>query len=384
MKLIYAMCAIAGLSTSVAAAPSTLRDTVDGVIAPIMKEYDVPGVAVGVIVDGKAQFFNYGVTARSGGAPVSEHTIFELGSISKTFTATLGMLARAEGRLSLDDHPGKYLPALQGAAIDRATLLHLATYTAGGLPLQFPDQADDAADEQATLTYFRDWKPDAAPGAIRRYSNPSIGLFGHAAAAALGTGIATAMETRLFPALGLSSTYIQVPDSAMPRYAWGYDKQNRQVRMQPGALAAEAYGVRSTAADMVRVLQVNIDPSLLQGAARRAVEATHAGYFRTGPMTQALGWERYSAPYDLQRLLAGNSSAMALEPNPTRPLAPPLPPSGTALYNKTGSTGGFGGYAVFIPARKTGVVILANRGYPNAERIKAAYAILKQLGATAR
>ena len=59
--------------------------------------------------------------------------------VSKTFTATLAGYAQTLGKMSLDDHPGKYMPQLRGSAIDRASLINLGTFTAGGLPLQFPD-----------------------------------------------------------------------------------------------------------------------------------------------------------------------------------------------------------------------------------------------------
>ena len=96
--------------------------------------------------------------------------------------------------------PGRFLPSLRGSALDRVSLLELGTYTAGGLPLQFPD---GVADEAAMIAWFRDWQPSAPPGTQRRYSNPSLGLFGAAAAAALGGNFTDLMETRLFPEIGL-------------------------------------------------------------------------------------------------------------------------------------------------------------------------------------
>lgn len=372
--------AAAALSASLAApaaadSGAALRAIVDQAVRPVIADYDLPGVAVAVTVDGKASFFNYGLASREHGTAVSEHTLFELGSISKTFTATLAAYAQATGKLSLDDHPGKYLPALRGAAIDKASVLNLGTYTAGGLPLQFPD---DVADD-GTLAYFQRWKADAAPGAQRRYSNPSLGLFGHVAALSMGSGFADAMEGRILPGLGLKHTYVRVPAGAMGDYAWGYDEANKPGRMNPGPLADETYGIRSSAADMIRYLQANIDPGRLETPLRRAVEGTHVGYFKINGMVQGLGWEQYPYPVTLRELEAGNSQALIREANPARALVPPQAPPPATLFNKTGSTSRFGAYAAFVPAKKIGVVILANKNYPIPARIKAAHAILARL-----
>ncbi|MDB5908860.1 MAG: ampC, partial [Massilia sp.] len=75
-----------------------------------MAEHDVPGMAVAVTVNGQSYFFNSGVASREKNTAVSENTVFELGSVSKTFAATLATYAQGQGILSLDDHPGKYLP----------------------------------------------------------------------------------------------------------------------------------------------------------------------------------------------------------------------------------------------------------------------------------
>ena len=355
-----------------------MRSIVDAAIRPLMADYDVPGMAVAITVNGQTVFFNYGVAARDNNFPVSETTLFELGSVSKTFTVTLGSYAQVLGKLTLHDRPGKYLPQLKGRAIDKASLLNLATYSAGGLPLQFPDEI--ANDAQLT-GYFQNWKPDAAPGVVRRYSNPSIGLFGYVTALALKSDFSDAVETLLFPQLGLHSSYIRVPQSGMPNYAWGYDSDNQPVRVSPGVLDAEAYGVKSSAADMIRFVQANIDPGQLEPSMARAVEATHIGYFKVGEMVQGLGWEQYPYPVSLKRLLAGNSATMIMDPNKARQLKPPQLSSGLTLYNKTGSTNGFGTYVAFVPEQKLGIVMLANKNYPIPARIKAAHAILEQLGA---
>lgn len=357
------------------------RAIVDAAIRPLMARYDVPGMAVAVTVDGQSMFFNYGVASREQNTPVSEATLFELGSVSKTFTATLATYARELGKLSLDEHPGKYLPQLKGSAIDKASLLHLGTYTAGGLPLQMPDKVQTDAQMPA---YFQQWKPDAVPGIQRKYSNPSLGLFGHLAALALKQDFADVMETQVFPQLGLNHSYIRVPQSAMADYAWGYDQANKPIRVKPDVFAAEAYGVKSSAADMIRFVQANLDPSRLDDKMRRAVEGTHVGYFKVGEMVQGLGWEQYSYPVTLARLQAGNSRTTIRELNAAQALTPSQVPSGRTLFNKTGSTDGFGNYVAFVPAQKIGIVMLANKSVPVPDRIKAAHAILEQLAPAAR
>lgn len=358
-----------------AADDAAIRAAADRAIRPLMDEFGVPGMAVAVTVGGRTLFFNYGLASKEEGKPVTEHTLFELGSISKTFAATLALLAQAQGKLSLADHPGKHIAQLKGSAIDKATLLHLGTYTAGGLPLQFPDGIDG---EAGMLAWFGAWTLDAAPGVQRRYSNPSIGLLGHATAAALGSGFGEALERRLFPALGLVETHALVPPRAMGSYAWGHDQRNAPVRVRRDVADVQTYGIKSSAADMIRYLEANIEPTRFAGPVRRAVEGTQVGYFQVGEMVQGLGWEQYRPPVTLERLLAGNAAGIIFDPNPATALAPQAAPPGT-LFNKTGSTRGFGAYAAFVPSHRIGIVILANKNYPIPARIKAAHAVLAAL-----
>jgi beta-lactamase class C len=352
-----------------------VRKIVDEAVRPLMTQHDVPGMAVAVTIGGRCHVFSYGVASRETKTPVTGETLFEIGSVSKTYTATLASYARELGKLSLDDHPGAYMPELKDSGVNKASLLHLGTYTAGGLPLQFPDEASG---RRGMIDYFRGWKPDNAPGVARRYSNPSLGLFGHIAGLALGSSLTEAMETKLLPGLGLKHTFIRVPEAAMPSYAWGYAKANKPIRVTPGTFGAEAYGIKSSASDMIRYVELNMDPDGLEPALRGAIEGTHVGFFKVGGMVQGLGWEQYPWPVTLEDLLAGNARGMIMESNPATALAPQAP-EGPTLFNKTGSTNGFGAYVAFVPEKKIGIVMLANRNTPIPDRIKAAHAILTEL-----
>ncbi|OLP02179.1 class C beta-lactamase [Mycolicibacterium porcinum] len=376
--LLVAVLLCASTSTTASASPDALAATVDHAFRPLMAQYDIPGMAVAVTVNGEQRYFDFGVADKQSGVPVTRDTIFEIGSVSRTFTATLASYAHRLGRISLDDHPSTYMPELAGSAIDRADLLNLGTFTAGGLPLQFPP---DITDDAQMPAYFQHWTPDAPPGQQRRYSNPSIGLLGHLTALAMNRDFSDLIEQEVFPKLRLHHSYIRVPQSQIENYAWGYNADNEPIRVNPGVFDAEAYGVKSSAADLLRFVETNVAPNDLEAPMRDAVQETHVGYFKIGDMVQGLGWEQYPYPVTLDRLLAGNSSTMAMQPNPATPLTP-QPTSTPTLFNKTGSTDGFGAYAVFVPDKRIGLVVLANKNYPITARVTAAHAVLQQLSNT--
>ncbi len=354
---------------------SRLRRTTDEAILPVMKTHNVPGMAVAVTVRGRLYIFNYGVASVESGKKVDDATLFEIGSISKTFTATLASYAQETGALSFSDSPSKYVPELAGSTFDKINLLDLATYTAGGLPLQFPD----GVMQKNVIDYYRNWQPDHAPGTHRRYSNPSIGLFGHAAAASMGAPFGDLMQGKLFPMLGLSNTYIDVPKKRMTDYAYGYSKAGKPIRVSPGAMDSEAYGVKTSASDLIRFVEKNMDGRGLDEPLQRAITATHTGYYRVAGMTQGLGWEMYDYPVDLDGLLSGNSPEVSYKANVVERIEPPAVPRKDVWINKTGSTAGFGAYAAFVPERQIGIVILANRNYPIPDRLRAAYRIMTTL-----
>ncbi|WP_442965767.1 class C beta-lactamase [Pseudomonas sp. Root329] len=367
---------VAVLATGQCVAQDQIETVVNAAVRPVMQAQAVPGIAVAVTVNGKPHYFNYGVASKESAQPVTENTLFEIGSVSKTFTATLAAYAQATGKLSLSDKASSVLPDLRGSAFDNISVLQLGTYSAGGLPLQFPDDAD-APDKM--LGYFKQWKPTYAAGTHRLYSNPSLGLFGYLAAQSMGAPFDDVMEKTLLPKLGLKHTYLTVPQAQMGLYAQGYNKEDKPVRVGPGALDSEAYGVKTSAADMIRYVEANMKLASLEDPMQRAITTTHTGYYKVGEMTQGLGWEFYHYPVTLDTLLAGNSTQMTMEAHEVQWLTPPQPQPKNVLINKTGSTSGFGAYVAYVPSKDIGIVILANKNYPNPERVKIAHTILSAL-----
>ncbi len=89
--------------------------------------------------------------------------------------------------------------------------------------------------------------------------------------------------------------------------------------------------------------------------------------------------EAISYPVTLDRASGGQRDQMAMEARAATQLSPPRMPSTPTLFNKTGSTNGFGAYVAFMPEKKIGIVMLANKNVPIPARVTAAHAVLEQL-----
>jgi beta-lactamase class C len=350
-----------------------ISSSVGDVVLPLMKRWNIPGMAVGVALNGRERVFTFGVSSLETQQPVAPGTIFEIGSITKTFTATLAAYAQEKGALSLSDPVERYLPELRGTPFGAVRLVNLGTQTPGGLPLQAPNSIQTM---DQMFAYLRAWRPTAAPGSIHTYTNVGTGAFGLIAARSLRRDFEALVEGELLPGLGLHHSYLRVPAGRQGAYAQGYTSGGRPVRQDTGVFSKETYGIRTTAGDLLAFLDENMgigpvgNPQLA-----RALEGTHTGYYRAGTLTQDLIWGQYSMPVTLDTLLQGNAIETSNSPAPTVPLVPPLPPRRDVWINKTGSTSGFGAYLAFVPQERLGIVLLANKSYPIPDRVRAAYAI---------
>lgn len=335
-------------------------------------EYDIPGLIVGVTHRGQHSFYQTGLASREDGQPVTPDTLFELGSISKLFNVTLAALAEKRGDLSLDAPVANYLPTLQGAPAGALKLMDLATHHSGGLPLQVPE---DVSDVDQLVDWLRTWQPPEL--GARSYSNISIGLLGHLTADAMGMTYADAVQTDLLPALGLTNTWIDVPPEAMGTYAFGYDrKTNAPIRVTPGVLDDEAFGIKSSARDMLTLLDVELGSGDASPEVRDAITRTQDGQFRTRLFTQAMIWESYAWPVDVDRLVEGNGYDFILKPQQMEAAGEQ---TDDMFLNKTGSTNGFGAYTVIVPSEDLGIVVLANRNYPNEARVRATHDLISRI-----
>lgn len=363
------------LALTTISANALTQQNVDNIIKPLMKQQQIPGMSVAISIEGKHYFYHYGVLSKQNKAPINNNTLFEIGSLSKTFTATLAAYAQEQGKLDFSQKVSHYLPELTDSAFDHITVMNLATHTSG-LPLFVPETITNSAE---LISYYQHWLPEKTIGEYRSYSNLGTGLLGIVTAKQLKMPFEQAMEKLMLPSLGLKHTYIHVPKHQMKNYAQGYNKKDHPARVAPQILDAESYGLKSTAKDLIRFLDINMQTVKVAKSWQEAVEDTHTGFYLTDSFVQDMMWESYPWPVSLSQLHQGNRDEMALQPQKIEVIKPAMPPETRAFYNKTGSTNGFAAYAAFIPEEQIGIVILSNKWYPISDRITAAYQLIEKI-----
>jgi len=183
----------------------------EGFVHEQMQKWKVPGVAIGIFDGDDVELAGFGITNIETGQPVAPETLFQIGSISKIFTATLAMTLVDDGLLDLDAPIVTYVPEValsDSDARSRITARHLFTHTAGFFGDRFDDQGNgDDALEQAVRA-FGDLPQQTAPGELYTYCNAGIDLVGRAIENILGQTFESAMRERVFDKLGLErSTY---------------------------------------------------------------------------------------------------------------------------------------------------------------------------------
>ena len=193
----------------------------DAFIREAMGRYDVPGLTVGVLHDGREYTNGYGVTSLNAPYPVAADTLFQAGSITKTYTATLIVRLVEMGLVALDAPVRRYLPDLQladEAVAAQVTVGQLLNHTAGWFgdyygpqptdlqPTIWPWRGDDAlAQYVANMRYL----PQLAPlGTTFGYNNAAVVLAGYLAAVVLGTTYEAALTELVLQPLGMDHAFL--------------------------------------------------------------------------------------------------------------------------------------------------------------------------------
>jgi CubicO group peptidase (beta-lactamase class C family) len=193
-----------------------------------MKEYGVPGVALGILQNGVPTVRGLGVTNVVDPLPVTAHTVFPIASISKTFATTAMLRLVEQGKVDLNAPVRKYLPdfRVRDAAVSRdVTVWHLLTHLGG-----WEGQVSGPERGTATLATFVDSIHDlmqvAPPGAAWSYNNAGFSIAGRIIEVVTGESINRAIQDLVFTPLGLEHAGTTAGDFIVNRFAAGHATRN--------------------------------------------------------------------------------------------------------------------------------------------------------------
>ncbi|MHB8659947.1 MAG: serine hydrolase domain-containing protein [Solirubrobacteraceae bacterium] len=203
-----------------------MPDQLSGFVEAKATELGIPGVAVGVWADGQEVHACHGVTSVENPLPVDPDTLYVLGSITKTYTATALMGLVAEGRVELDAPVRRYVPELvlrdeQTAA--QVTVLNLLTHTAGlgwDLLLDTGEGDDGLASFVAKLAELEQIAP---LGARASYSQAGYSVLGRVIEKVVGMPYEKAIASLLLEPLGLSHSFFSPGEVMTRRFAVGHN-----------------------------------------------------------------------------------------------------------------------------------------------------------------
>lgn len=266
----------AAAQRATAAAPADPRfEAIAALVREKMRAYRVPGVGLGVMVDGATTLRGFGVTSLDDPRPIAADTLFTIASISKTVTATAVMRLVELGALDLKAPIQRYLPDFRIADAEtsrQVTLWHCLTHTPGWEgQLTTEDRGAEALAHFAAS--IMPTLPALAPaGRVWSYNNAGFALTGRVIEAVTGTSIHDALRDLVFQPLGLGHTVTRLTEAMTYRFTLGHRDRGVDVEvMRPFQTTSSttAGGVLTSMADMMRYARFHM------GDGKDAQGATH-------------------------------------------------------------------------------------------------------------
>lgn len=267
-----------------------------------MQRLPIPGVALGILRDGHESIAGLGVTSIENPLPVTPDTLFQIGSITKTYVGTLVMRLVEQGKVNLDAPLRMYLPDFElrdADAAANATLRHLLTHTGGWEGDYFDDfgRGDDAL---ARMVAKMRELPQLTPlGQVWSYNNAGFYLVGRVIEVVTGTTFEAAMQALIFEPLQLTNSFFFAEDVISRRFVVGHYDVNGQAQVaRPWALARTAHpagGIVCSIPDLFKYARLHLgdgsDPDGTRLLTRASLDAMQTPlYPATDPEWVGLSW----------------------------------------------------------------------------------------------
>jgi CubicO group peptidase (beta-lactamase class C family) len=236
------------------------------ILAPLARKHHVPGAQLAVHRQGETVATETGDLEVGTGRRVTRSAAFPIGSVTKSFTATLLMILVADGELSLDDPVGDHLPELADLGAE-CTVRRVLSHTSG--------LASDPHSADGSLSSLRRYVADHCrpqnvlqpPGTGFSYSNMGYVLAGRLVEASTGMSWAESMESILLRPLGIEPAFIGTRSPSARQVAAGHSVNTavgrvRSVQQAMAPAEAPAGGLAVSATDLVRLGSLHLDPGV--------------------------------------------------------------------------------------------------------------------------
>ncbi|HEU5217246.1 MAG TPA: serine hydrolase domain-containing protein [Gemmatimonadales bacterium] len=255
--MILARTLLAALSFAGGARQAVPPDRIDRLVRSFIERHHIPSAAIAVVRDERViKVAGYGRSRLELNAPAGPHTVYEIGSITKQFTAEAVLLLVAEGKVDLQAPISRYLPTVPDAwrAI---TVRHLLTHTSGLPDWEGPGLLDFHREYTAAeyIQLIGSHPLDFEPGAQWSYTNSAFPLLGLMIEAVTGRPYERFVTSRILEPAGMTESRFRHPAEVVPNRAAGYIDSAGRFRngepLRPRLLAPNG-GILSTAGDMAR------------------------------------------------------------------------------------------------------------------------------------
>ncbi len=273
---------------------------VDSILQKAMFLSKAVGVSVGILQDGKTYFYNYGEMQRGKGVLPVNTALYEIGSITKTFTGTLLAKAVVEGKIKLDDPINKYLPKsiptlqLEGKAV---RVVDLANHTSG-LP-QLPDDMiadNDITNPYATYTkeqlfnFLKRAKLESKPGSKHAYNNLAVSLIGIILEDLYKLTFENMVQTFICAPAGMQNTkqHLLATDSILKMR--GYDALLTENSQWDFKAFTAAGSLRSSTKDLLEYAKFNLMQLPLTKKQTEMISLAHQTTYEVAGLKLGLNW----------------------------------------------------------------------------------------------
>jgi len=313
-----------------------LDSVVDKVVSPYIQTPGNVGISAGVFYKGKSYFYNYGERKKGSNTLPDNHTLYEIGSITKTFTSTLLAIAVDEKKVTLETSITKFLPdsVAENPELKKITFKEIANHTSGfpGMPagseLMITDinQPFGNFGAKEMFSFLKHFKQTRQPGVKYEYSNFAVGLLGVLLEKIYHKPYPELIWAYITVPLEMDETMGLVDTSKFKNVAQGYGDFFEPVPFFSSTAIRSAGSIKSSTADLITYAKAQLQTP--DAALNAAIKLTHRVTFDDGNAIVGLAWEYF--PGDRNVLQHG------------------------------GATGGFRSMVCIDLSKQIGIVILTN------------------------